>query len=176
MSLELEVKVINVDLDIMEEKLKAIGADLIAFEFQKNIIFKEDLLRKTGTDGYLRIREVEDGLTGKKSQELTLKKQSVREGLRFSEEVNIPFENTEGLLDLLESLGCNVENIGYKTRRSYLYDNIRFDLDLWDRETLDMPYMEIELESYEDLERAVDLLNIDRKNITTKSIKELRGV
>ena len=35
--------------------------------------------------------------------------------------------------------------------------------------------MEIEVSSKEDLEKAIDLLNIDKKNVTTKSILELRN-
>lgn len=89
-------------------------------------------------------------------------------------EIESKISNIDSILEILSKLGYEVSKIGYKTRRSYKYDGIRFDLDIWDRETYPLPYMEIEVEREEDLEKAIKLLDLDRKNITTKSIVELR--
>ncbi len=42
------------------------------------------------------------------------------------------------------------------------------------KETYTKPYLEIEVSSEEDLEKAIKLLNLDRSQVTTKSIDELR--
>ena len=55
-----------------------------------------------------------------------------------------------------------------------MYENIMFEIDTWDEETYPKPYLEIEVSSYEDLEKAITLLNLDRSQITTKAIDELR--
>ena len=49
-----------------------------------------------------------------------------------------------------------------------------FEIDTWDEETYPKPYLEIEVSSYEDLEKAITLLDLDRSQITTKAIDELR--
>ena len=55
-----------------------------------------------------------------------------------------------------------------------MYENIMFQLDTWDEETYPRPYLEIAVSSYEDLEKAITLLHIDRSQITTKALDELR--
>lgn len=75
---------------------------------------------------------------------------------------------------ILKDLKYEIIEEGYKERKSYLYEKIRFDLDKWDKETYPFPYMEIEVEKEDDLEKAISLLNIDKNNITTKSIMELK--
>ena len=71
-------------------------------------------------------------------------------------------------------LGIIPEKIDYKERDSYLYKDARFDFDEYDKETFDRPYLEIEVKSDEKLEELIKEFNIERKNITTKNINELR--
>jgi adenylate cyclase class 2 len=55
-----------------------------------------------------------------------------------------------------------------------MYDNMLFEIDTWDEETYSKPYLEIEVASAEELEKAITILNLDRSQITTKAIDELR--
>ena len=55
-----------------------------------------------------------------------------------------------------------------------MYENIMFEIDTWDKETYSKPYLEIEVPSDKELEKAIILLNLDRSQITTKPIDELR--
>lgn len=175
MSREIEVKVVGLDLDILEERLKSIGAGLISYEEQKNIILNTDsYFKEKNLDGYLRIREVNNKLLNRVDREITLKENMGRDGVRENIEIESEISDLDAMLEILSKLGYEVDKVGYKTRKSYLYDGIRFDLDTWDKETYPEPYMEIEVEGEEDLDRAIELLSIDKKNITTKSIVDLR--
>ncbi|HSH34890.1 class IV adenylate cyclase [Schnuerera sp.] len=172
---EIEIKVLNIDLNHMEKQLIDLGAKLVAKEYQKNIILdsKDNYIEKV-LNSYLRIRETKNLLTKKVETKLTLKKNVSNEGVRENIEITTQIEDKDSLIAILKDLGYEIIEKGYKERKSYLYDKIRFDLDIWDEDTYPNPYMEIEVENEEDLEKAIELLNIDKTNISTKSIVELK--
>lgn len=175
MSREIEVKVIGIDLDILEKRLKKLGAGLISFEKQKNIILETDeKFKEKGLDGYLRIREIDNRLLNRVDREITLKENVSRDGVRENIEIESNISDIDSMLAILSKLGYEVSKVGYKIRKSYMYEEMRFDLDTWDEDTYPEPYMEIEVKDKEDLEKAIEILKLDRKNITTKSIVELR--
>lgn len=175
MAKEIEVKVLNVDLDEMEKRLVDIGAKLISKEYQTNTIFdSKDKYIENKLNSYLRVRETRDLLTQEVRVSLTLKKNISKDGARENLEVTTEISNKESMIYILKNLKYEVIEEGYKDRTSYIYQNIRFDLDKWDKNTYPYPYMEIEVQKKEDLEKAINLLKIDRNNISTKSIMELK--
>ncbi|MCF6463564.1 class IV adenylate cyclase [Clostridium sp. Cult1] len=175
MTKEIEIKVLNIDLDDMERKLKELGAKLISKEYQKNIILdSKDRYIERELNSYLRIRETKNLLTNETIINLTLKKNVSRDGARKNIEITTRIDDIGSMISILKDLKYEIMEEGYKERRSYLYEKIRFDLDKWDKETYPFPYMEIEVEKEEDLNKAIYLLNINRNNITTKSIMELK--
>lgn len=175
MAKEIEVKILNVDLDEMEKRLVDIGAKLISKEYQINIIFdSKDNYIENNLNSYLRIRETKNLLTDEVKVNLTLKKNISKDGARENLEVTTEIDDKQSMIYILNDLKYEVKEEGYKNRISYIYENIRFDLDKWDKSTYPYPYMEIEVEKKEDLEKAENLLNIDKDNISTKSIMELK--
>ncbi|NLY77757.1 MAG: class IV adenylate cyclase [Tissierellia bacterium] len=175
MEREIEVKVLNVDLDQVEQRLIQMGAKLIAEEAQVNtVIDSKDMFIQKELNSYLRIRETTDLMDKKKTINLTLKKNIRRQEARQNVEISTKIDNKEAMVAILKDLGYHVVGEGFKKRKSYVYDGIRFDLDIWDEQTYPYPYMEIEVKDQKDLERAMRLLDIDKKNISTKSITELR--
>lgn len=172
---EREVKVLNIDKDEIEKKLKEVGATLLKDEEQTNIRFdtETDFLKKQ-YNGYLRIRVTKNLLNGNTKNTLTFKKSISRGKLRVNEETETEISNCDETIKILEFLGYNKKRPGYKHRRSYSYENITYEIDTWDKETYSKPYLEIEMSSEEELEKAIELLNLDRSQITTKSIDELR--
>lgn len=172
---ELEVKVLNIDKEEIEKKLIAIGAVLVKDENQINYRFDTDdyYLKKT-YDGYLRIRITDDILSGESKSTMTFKKNLKRDSLRINEEINTDLSNWENAAKIIGLLGYKQKRPGYKHRRSYMYENILFEIDTWDEETYAKPYLEIEVSSSEELEKAIRILNLDRSQITSKSIDELR--
>lgn len=175
MWMEIEVKVLNVKLAEMEEKLKELGAKLVSEEYQVNtVIDRKDGYVEKGLNSYLRIRETKNLLTGESTIKLTLKKNIGRDKSRKNIEITTNIDNKEAMLKILKDLQFDVVQEGYKNRKTYIYEDIRFDLDRWDKDTYPYDYMEIEVKREEDLERAISLLGISREQISTKSIMELR--
>jgi adenylate cyclase class 2 len=171
---EREVKVLNIDKEEIEKKLINIGAKLIKDENQINYRFDTDdgILKKT-YNGYLRIRITKNLLNGEIKNTLTFKRGLKRSVLRINEETETEISDWENTAKILELLGYKQKRPGYKHRRSYKYENITFEIDTWDEDTYSKPYLEIEMTSEEDLEKAIILLDLDRSQVTTKPIDEL---
>lgn len=172
---ELEVKILNIDLEKMEEKIKSLGAKLISKEIQINILIdREDNYIEDQLDSYLRIRETKYILDKKTKITLTMKQNIAREGIRENIETNIDISDKEAMITLLDKLGYHVKDKGEKKRTSYSLNGARLDLDIWDKSTYPDPYMEIEVSSEDKLDQIIKLLNIKKDNISIKSILELR--
>lgn len=172
---EREVKVLNIDKNEIERKLINIGAKLIKDENQINYRFdSEDGYLKKTYNGYLRIRVTKNLLTGQTKNTLTFKKSLKRNTLRINEETETEISDWENTAKIIELLGYKQKRPGYKHRRSYIYDDITFEIDTWDENTYSKPYLEIEMNNEEDLEKAIKLLDLDRSQVTTKPIDELR--
>lgn len=173
---ELEVKVLNIDMDEMEEKIIAAGGQLIGKEYQVNtLIDSTDKPIKSYLDAYLRIRETTDITNKTSTTTLTLKKNIGNDKLRENIEYNVDIEDKESMLKLFSELGFDKTSIGYKERISYKLHGARIDIDKWDSKTYPYPYMEIEVNDEESLINLVNILEIDNKNISKKSIVELRN-
>lgn len=173
---ELEVKILNVDLDEMERKIISLGGRLVAKEVQVNTLIDSTTKPiKESINAYLRIRETKDLLNNNSDITLTLKKIVSTQGLRENIEMNSQVENKEIILQIFKELGYDKIEEGFKERKSYSLQDARFDLDIWDEKTYPYPYMEIEVESQEDLDKIIKLLNIPKENISTKSIMELKN-
>lgn len=171
---EKEVKVFNLDLDALKEELLSKGAEHLGEEKQVNYILKCDIDAKTNLlKSLLRLREVNKD--DKKTFYLTYKIRGKDSGvLRNSKELTSEVKDKDAILEIFEMLGIIPEKVDYKERDSYLYKDARFDFDEYDKETFDRPYLEIEVKNDEKLEELIKEFNIERKNITTKNINELR--
>lgn len=176
MSKEIEIKVLNIDVEEIKEKLLEIGAIKVKEEIQQNIVFDtDDCLSKNGIDGYLRVRSVEDLISNEEYHEFTLKKKlCVDETSRVHEEIETRIEKPEVMVEIMKAVGIEVLHRGEKKRVSYKFEEILFEIDIWDEKTYPDPYMEIEVCKNEDLERAVRLLDLNESQLTTKSINTLR--
>lgn len=171
---EIEVKVLNIDKEEIQKKLVKIGATLIKDEEQTNIRFDtEDKYLKNKYKGYLRVRITKNNLTGEIINTMTLKKNISRDEFRVNEELETQILDVDEAIKILEALKYYPKAPGKKRRISYIYEGILFEIDEWDKDIYPRPYLEIEVTKENDLERAIDLLNIDRRNITAKSIEEL---
>lgn len=175
MAKELEVKVLNIDINQIQNKLKDLNAVLIKKELQVNtLIDSYEKPIKTITDGYLRIRESKDLVHNTNKTTLTFKKNVENRDLRENIEYNVGIENRDDMVELLKALGYNNIKIGYKERTSYNLNDARIDIDIWDKDTYPHPYIEIEVKTQEKLYEIIKMLGISRENISTKSILELR--
>lgn len=175
MERELEVKVLGLDLDILEKKIVELGGKLIGDEEQINTLIDSSKRPiKSYIDAYLRIRETKNLLNDTSNTQFTLKKNIELEGIRDNIEISTEIQDRDTMVEILRELGFDDIEVGYKTRRSYELNDARLDLDTWDENIYPFPYMEIEVKSRKHLNEIVSLLNIPQDNISTKSIVELR--
>ena len=172
---ELEVKVLNMDIDLIEEKILKSGGVLLTKEVQINtLIDSKNKPINTYLDAYLRIRESKNLLNNETNTTLTLKKNIKNKDLRENFELNTNIEDKDTMLQILVDLGFDNISVGHKERTSYTLNNARIDLDRWDSATYPYPYMEIEVENKDELDMIIKILDISQENISTKSIVELR--
>ncbi|MDP3385620.1 MAG: class IV adenylate cyclase [Eubacteriales bacterium] len=172
---EIEVKILNIEPEAMKNKLMDIGAVKVKDERQINMIFDtRDFYLDKGFNGYARIRVTEDILNNRQHKTFTLKKNITTEGVRENTEYNMELTDDEQMIQILFGLGYELKHTGKKHRISYEFEGILFEIDIWDNDTYPYPYMEIEVNKEEDINRALEMLGIDKSNVTTKSIQQLR--
>lgn len=174
MERELEVKVLVDDIEKLRKYACLKGARLIGHENQNNIVINSSEFPLIEDGSYLRIREIEDLLTKENRSEFTFKKKIKSEGIKENLEYTINFDDTKNLLSILKNIKLDKFIVGQKERYSYSFLCGRLDFDYWDKNTYPKPYLEIEVKNEEDLEDIIKSLDIDKKQITTKSIKELQ--
>ncbi|MTI65864.1 MAG: class IV adenylate cyclase [Firmicutes bacterium] len=175
MTKELEVKVLNINVCEIEKKLNDLNAKQIKKEYQVNTIFDtEDRFIKNGHKGYLRIRENTDLETDKKDIILTLKKNISSNGVRENTEIETKIDNKEAMIQIFSHLDLDIKHKGTKKRISYIYEDILFEIDTWNKETYPEAYLEIEVKNKKDLSKAIKLLGLKEENVTSKSLAQLR--
>lgn len=166
---EIEVKVLNIDFDMVKKKLGKLGAKKIKQENQQNYFFslKEE-------NGYVRIRVIEDLISNSKKITLCIKKifklQNVRQNIEHEFEVS---DFNECLL-FLKELGFKDYKREDKYRESYILEDVLIEFDTWDKSVFPYPYIEIEAPNIEALERITGLLEIPKENITSKGLLEIK--
>lgn len=174
MEKEFEVKVLNINIDIIKKKLENYGATFIKKENQENFHITSSNFKFIEEGSYLRVRSLIDDNGVVLKSELTFKENIVNDKVRENNEYNLPIEDRKTLFEILTRIGYDNIELGTKTRFSYKFKNAVIDLDIWDEKTYPHPYMEIEVKNYEDLYEVLDILEIDRKNISLKSLKQLQ--
>ena len=111
MQREIELKVLNIDVEEMEDKLLSLGAKKISEEEQTNYTF----ITEEGefADGYLWIREskFEDG---KKIIELTFKEFKNSDDFRVNNEYTVNIDSVSVMTSILSKLGIKLEYKGDK--------------------------------------------------------------
>lgn len=172
---EMEVKVLDIDKELIEEKLISIGAELVKDEFQTNLVYdSSDRALKEKYRGYIRIRITEDFITGVITKTMTFKKNISIGKIRNNVEYETEITNENDTDQIIKHLGFDNQHRGTKHRKSYRYENILFEIDTWDKNTYPKPYLEIEVIDEGQIEKAIKLLNISNDQITSKSIEQLR--
>ena len=175
MEREIEVKLLGLDNELIEERLKSLGAELIADEEQENIRINSShhpIDSKKG--GYLRIRKTKDLINKKEIIYLTFKKHISDKSARENIEYTSVIDNPDDLINIFKSLDYDIYDTGYKKRKSYLYKKMRFDFDSWDKNTYPDPFIEVEFENKEEFYKILDELKVDKSAISTLSIAELK--
>jgi len=161
---ELEVKILEIDTEKVTSILKSLGAvetfsGTISADFFKN---------STGLK--LRLRRMDGGNV------LTYKIVQASTDIMQNEEIEVIFDNYEGMKQVLLVSGFEQYGHSEKTRISYQYQNMHFDIDTM----AGIPtFLEVEAANEEDLKKGVELLgySMEQTNtLTERTLKEHYGI
>lgn len=160
MSIEYEVRVLDIDQDEVIKKLEKLGAKFEWEALQKRYVYDFTPAKRTK---WLRLRT-----NGKKST-LTIKEiaSSKIDGTKELEVEVGDFENTNLIL---KELGYLPRAYQENKRRQYHLDGVEIDIDSW---PLIPTYMEIEGVSEEAVIKILEKLEIDISSVTSHSVDDI---
>ncbi|MBM7870534.1 adenylate cyclase class 2 [Clostridium pascui] len=170
---ELEVKILDINLNELRNKLKILDCSKVKEENQINDLFdfpNKTLLKK---HGYARIRTVEDLLTNSTNFYLTVKTLSSSEKFKVMDENEVEIMSGEEGKSILKALGLELTQSIKKYRESYKYKNALIEIDINEESFCPFPYIEIEAQTSEEIEEVVKALGYTMEDTTSKSIYEL---
>ncbi len=161
---EFEVKVLEIDRGKVTSTLKQLGAvevfnDMIAADFFKNATGIKLRLRRMGGQNIL-----------------TYKILQASTDIKHNEEVEVVFDNYDGMKQVLLASGFEQYGHSEKMRLSYQYQNIHFDIDTM----AGIPtFLEVEANNADDVKRGVELFGYTMEQtctLTERTLKEHYGI
>lgn len=170
---ELEVRILNVDIDIIKSKLKKIKAVKVKQENQINEIFDFPDRKLINSKGYARIRTIEDKLSNKTYFFMTVKKLITQQKYKIMDENEVMIDNAEEGRNIFKSLGLELVQSIKKYRESYKIKNSLVEIDINDKNFCPFPYIEVESPKEDELKEIVNLLGYKMKDTTSKTIYEI---
>jgi adenylate cyclase class 2 len=167
---EVEVKILEINQEDVEKKLKEIGARKI-FEGEINALsfdFEDRTLENAGD--LLRLRS-----EGEKAV-LTLKKFVEHDSVKIRKEYEVEVSDINEMKALLENLGFKARGKGAKKYRiAYAYKDVHFVIDRYMEEFDFIPvFLEIETEDVGLLYEMVELLGFKKEDCKAWSFKDLK--
>jgi len=172
--LEYEAKFLNVDVDALVAKLVAVGGISVFDKLYKRKVFDYPDFRLDKKGAYIRLRDEGDTITLAYKQRLGMQKDGKNDaGMTEIEVIVGDFEKTAQIM-------CNaglIEKFYEENRRlRYSYLGINFDFDYW---PLIPPFLEIEADSWENVTRGMELLDLKasgKKVFTTMQVYKCYGI
>lgn len=154
MKTEIEVKVLEIDVDMVILLLDKLGAERIGEKKQRRFVYdftpkKENAwvrLRTNGSETTLTIKEIKN------------------EDIDGTKEIEIIVGDFDKTNFLLEKLGYINKSYQENKRISYLLEGVEVEIDFWPRIP---PYLEVEGKSVEEVKKIVTLLGFDFSKTTS---------
>lgn len=154
METEFEVKILEIDVDAIQEKLKFLGAEKIGEKFQKRYIYD---LKPYKKDSWIRLRT--DG-----NKTTLCIKEIHNNKIDGTKELEVEVSDFEKTNLILEKLGFECRAYEENKRISYVLDDVEIEIDFW---PLIPPYLEIEGKSIKDVEKMIEKLGFDVSQTTS---------
>lgn len=176
---ELETRIIDIDVDEIRQKLLSLGGEKIKSEDQVNEIYDFADGRLLAAKGYARIRTVVDRLSNKETIYMTTKKMLSQDTFKVMEENETIVMDADMSRKIFLSLGLQLQESIKKYRESYKLENALVEIDINDKSFCPFPYIEIETDSIENLEKVVTALGYTLADTTSKTIYDIlaeRGI
>lgn len=157
MHTEYEVRVLEIDVETIIQKLESVGAEFQWDHLQKRYVY--DFIPKI--DGkWIRLRTNGDKTT------LTIKN-IVSSRIDGTQELEIEVDDFAKTNLILNELGFVAKGYQENRRRQYLLDGVEIDIDSW---PLIPTYLEIEGKSEDDVYRVLEKLGISKEEVTSRDV------
>lgn len=147
---EYEAKFLAIDVEAVQEKLRAAGAEqLFPKTMFTRLIFENDAVQG---EQWLRLRD-EGGLTT-----LTLKQVTDASNINGTTEIEVVVSDLEKTAELLKAIGLRQVRYQQNYREEWKLGEVRYDFDTWP----ELPtFLEVEADSEEEVRKAVADLGLD---------------
>ncbi len=170
---EIEVKFLAIDVESIEAKLEKLGAKKEFDRIYRRKVYDYPDLRLNDQGAWIRVRDEGDQVTlGFKQRKIT-DDSGNDAGMK---EIEVKVSDFDKTWQFLDAIGLKQKFYEENRRVRWTLDNIEFDIDHW---PLLKPYLEIEAESWEDIDKAIRLLELDpedKKIFSTFQVYQLEGI
>ena len=173
---EIEVKFLNIDPVLIEEKLVDLGAEKTFEKIYRRRVFDHPDLRLNNRGAFVRLRDEGDKITLTFKQRLGVKTHDGKTNDKGMEEIEVNVSDFEKTAVLLKKIGLEEKFYEENRRIRYQLGDIEFDIDFW---PLLEPYLEIEAPSWGKIDEAIKLLRLDPKDkkiFSTYQVYQLKGI
>jgi len=153
MNLEREVKLLDVDVQKIKEKLRVLGARKIAERNMRRYVFD---ISPDKPKSWIRLRD--NGL------KTTLTVKEWVGGIAGAKEFEVEVSDFEATRKILEELGFPFKAYQENRRISYELDGVQVEIDFW---PMIPPYVEVEAETEDEIEKVVKLLGFTMEQTST---------
>ncbi|MCB2359497.1 class IV adenylate cyclase [Clostridium estertheticum] len=170
---EIELRIIDIDVKEIREKLLSLNCIKVKQEDQINNIYDFSDKRLLLGKGYARIRTVKDNLKNSTIHYITTKKLISQEKYKIMDEHESEIKDEIAARGIFEALGLELMQSIKKYRESYKYKNTLIEIDINEKDFCPFPYIEIESSSESEIEEVVKLLGYSLADTTSKSIYEI---
>ncbi len=160
MNTEYEVRILNINVQEIIQKLESLKAEKIFDALQKRYVydFKPKINNK-----WIRLR------TNGKKTTLTIKDLTAKT-IDGTKELEIEVSDFEKMNLILKDLGYIPKGYQENKRIQYQLNGVEVDIDYW---PLIPTYLEIEGSSEEEVYNTLELLGFTKENITTKDVETI---
>lgn len=160
MNTEFEVRILEIDVKKLEERLNSLKA-IYKGEFNQERYVYDVKPKKEGK--WIRLRKANDDVT------LTIK-DITNNKIDGTKELEIKVDDFEKTNLILEELGYINKSYQENKRKRYILDNTEIDIDSW---PLIPTYVEIEGKSEEDVINMVEKLGYTKSDMVTLNLNEV---
>lgn len=173
--MEMEVRILDVNVDEIRNKLLENSAVLVKKENQINKLFDFENGSLLKQKGYARIRIVQDMVEQKNFYYMTTKRNVSKNDERFKvmDECEIEINDSSIGEKIFKSLGLILNHEIKRYRESYKICNVLVEIDINDKNFYPNPYVEIEGDSKENIENVVKILGYTMEDTTSKNIFDI---
>ena len=165
---EIEVKILEVNREELESKLISIGAKKVSQKEVVTLFFdsKDYFFKKANS--LVRLRKEKDRSI------LTFKKLIDNKKAKIAEEYEVTVSNLGNMKKILESLGLSVQAQMSKLRTSYVFNNVKFEIDKYlDNYNYIPEFLEIEANSIDNILKYARMLGFNIEDCKAWSTLDL---